>query len=116
MRVFNPKSLARATLFLLVPLAVTQAFAHDAVETAQIYPREACFSRKETMQAVQAGRAKPLREMRSLAERTVGGEMVDADLCNQNGVLTYVITVLTGSGKVGYVTLDAAKGNLLGVR
>jgi uncharacterized membrane protein YkoI len=83
---------------------------------AQVYPREACFSRKEAIQAVQAGRARPLREMRAVAEKAAGGEMVDADMCNQNGVLTYVLTVLTGSGKVSYVTLDATKGSILGVR
>lgn len=112
---FGPRSFACAVLLLVV--AGTQAArAGSAVMMAQVYPREACFSRKEAIQAVQAGRARPLREMRAVAEKAAGGEMVDADMCNQNGVLTYVLTVLTGSGKVSYVTLDATKGSILGVR
>jgi uncharacterized membrane protein YkoI len=96
--------------------AVPSAAAYEAVVVAQGYPADQCMARREAKATVLSGQAVRLRAVRSVAEEAAKGEMINAELCWRGGEIIYVITVLSGSGKVVYVTLNAANGQLIGMR
>jgi hypothetical protein len=82
---------------------------------AQGYP-DGCLTRREAIATVQDGRALRLRQVRGTAEQAARGEMINAELCYRGGQLVYVITVLSVTGKVVYVSLNATTGQLIGTR
>ena len=96
--------------------AVPTATAYEAVVVAQGYPADQCMARREAKATVLSGQAVRLRAVRGVAEEAAKGEMINAELCWRGGEIIYVITVLSGSGKVVYVTLNAANGQLIGMR
>ncbi|MGQ4272472.1 PepSY domain-containing protein [Terrihabitans sp. B22-R8] len=101
----------------LMPVTSSQpAAGDDTVLLAQGPSRGGCLDRRAAIAAVGSGKARPLSEVRDVAEQAAKGEMINADLCPQNGGLAYVVTVLPPSGKVSYVTLDAASGRVVNVR
>jgi hypothetical protein len=101
---------------MIVPGTLPVRASDGVVQLAQVVPRQGCLSRRDAIQAVMSGQAKPLSDVREQAENAASGEMISADICPQGGKLAYVVTVLSPSGKVAYVTLDAASGRLLNVR
>lgn len=92
------------------------AAAQGLVVVAQNFPAEKCLSRRDAIAAVRSGRAVPLRQVRPVAEEAARGEMINAEMCVRDGQPVYVLTVLSTSGKVVYVTLSAKSGKLVGVR
>ncbi|MXN65696.1 hypothetical protein GR183_12345 [Stappia sp. GBMRC 2046] len=68
----------------------------------------ACLNQSQARQAVASGQARPL----GAVSRSVGGEIVRADLCEQGGRLVYVLSVLSG-GKVTKRVVDAKSGQAL---
>lgn len=68
----------------------------------------ACLNQNQARQAVASGQARPL----GAVSRSVGGEIVRADLCERGGRLVYVLSVLSG-GKVTKRVVDARSGRAL---
>jgi hypothetical protein len=83
---------------------------------AQGYPATGCLPRRDAIAAVASGRVLPLRQVRGTAEEAAKGEMINAELCTKDGTTVYVVTVLSTGGKVIYVTLNAASGQLVNLR
>ena len=73
-----------------------------------------CFSRNEQRQKTAAHTVVPLsRAMRQVKPR---GDLIQARLCERDGQLVYLLTVLAIDGKVAQASIDAANGALLGPR
>jgi uncharacterized membrane protein YkoI len=75
---------------------------------------EHCFSRNEQKAKAAAHAVVPLsRAMRQVKPR---GDVLQARLCERDGHLVYLLTVLAIDGKVAQASIDAANGVLLGPR
>ncbi len=84
--------------------------------SSQSFPANGCLPRREAIATVLNKRAIPLRAIRSTAEQAARGEMINAELCLRGGQLVYVVTVLSVTGKVVYVSLNATSGQIIGTR
>jgi hypothetical protein len=104
-----------SSFFCLVIAAGLLACA-PAPAMSQTYPADSCLSRREAIAAVASGRAMRLRHIRDSAEQAARGEMINAELCSRGGQMVYVVTVLSATGKVVYVSLNAANGQVIGTR
>jgi uncharacterized membrane protein YkoI len=100
--------------FACAAVLISLVLAGSAV--SQGYPADTCLPRREAIAAVAEGRAMPLRQVRGTAEQAAHGEMINAELCLKSGQLVYVVTVLSTTGKVVYVSLSAASGQVIGTR
>ncbi|MBN9061302.1 MAG: hypothetical protein BGP06_15195 [Rhizobiales bacterium 65-9] len=99
-----------ATVFMMC--AVSLAGFPDS----SIAQQETCLSSNETREAVADKRAiSPTAALRA-ARTSASGETLRARLCVHNGDLIYWVTLLTRSGKVGRVMVNAADGQVLEVR
>ena len=77
-----------------------------------------CLIQKERHAEVESGRVVRLTVALHAAKSRMAGTLVRARLCHghnfgHNG-LVYVLTVLAHDGKVAQLTIDAAKGTLVG--
>ena len=70
----------------------------DGVPSAQT--GSAPMSQGSALNAVQAGEAVPLKQIKSDVERWTGGELIDAQLVRWQGRLVYLTKVLTLDGRV----------------
>jgi hypothetical protein len=95
---------------------VLLAFLPAGPVVSQSFPADSCLPRREAIAAVASGRAIPLRHIRGTAEQAARGEMINAELCFRSGQMVYVITVLSSTGKVVYVSLNATNGQVIGTR
>ena len=107
--------LACISVFVAVILT-GPAVAFGSVIVAQGYPADGCMGRREAKALIMSGRAVRLRAVRGLAEQAANGEMINAELCYRGGQLVYVLTVLSVTGKVVYVSLNATTGQVIGTR
>jgi hypothetical protein len=96
--------------------AILMALLPAGPARSQGAPVDSCLPRREAIAAVAAGRALPLRQVRSTAEQAARGEMINAELCFRSGQMVYVVTILSTTGKVIYVSINAASGQLTGTR
>jgi uncharacterized membrane protein YkoI len=82
--------------------------------TAPASAADHCLSRNEQKAKAAAHAVVPLsRAMRQVKLR---GEVIHASLCERDGQLVYLLTVLAIDGKVAQASIDAANGALLGPR
>jgi hypothetical protein len=89
-------------------------FAAPAMAADSSPYRGACLTKSEQRAAVAAHRAVPLgHAMKTLREKGHRAEVVRARLCRRGEGLAYVLTLLTHSGKVVRLTVDAANGELI---
>ena len=73
-----------------------------------------CFSRNEQKAKAAAHAVVPLsRVKRQVKPR---GELIGARLCERDGHLVYLLTLLGADGKVAKTSVDATSGTLLGPR
>jgi uncharacterized membrane protein YkoI len=73
-----------------------------------------CLKVIEQNAAVAAHEVVPLSEaIKKLREKGHKAELVRARLCRRNGDLDYVLTMLTRSGKVISIRINAVSGDLL---
>jgi hypothetical protein len=112
----RPRLARAALLFALMFAGPAAAQFSSAGLLAQNYPADGCMPRRDAIAAVASGKVVPLRQVRGTAEEAAKGEMINAELCTKNGATVYVVTVLSTSGKVVYVTLNAASGQLVNLR
>ncbi|MEJ1158015.1 PepSY domain-containing protein [Prosthecomicrobium sp. N25] len=68
-----------------------------------------CLTFGAMQEALLDGRARRLAEIRRMLE----GDIVKADLCLDEGKLSYRVTVLTRDGQVKKVVLDASSGQFM---
>lgn len=98
-------------LMLIWPLLLASPIAAPAPALAQV----GCLSQSETAAAVRAGEVKPYEEAVPRDLRGPGG-FLGVRLCRDNGILVYVVSVLTGSGRVTHTAVDARSGRVVGQR
>ena len=79
--------------------------------------RRVCLTPEERNAAIAARRALPLGRAMRLVQARIGGEVVGARLCRQEPKgLVYVLTVLSGDGKVTHTSVDATSGRVVDIR
>jgi hypothetical protein len=79
-------------------------------------PQHVCLDQKERKVAEESGKVVNLATAMRAARKRAPGTLVQARLCHGKDGLVYVLTVLARDGKVARLTVDAAKGTLVGVR
>jgi hypothetical protein len=105
-------------------VAVTAAFALSPArgeDAASPAPAAApvvntCLDQKERRAEYEAGHIVRLGAAMRTARSRMPGAVVQARLCRGKDGLVYVLTVLARDGKVARITVDAAKGTLVGGR
>jgi hypothetical protein len=120
----NMLCLGRAALVVLSVLVMIPARAEGPVwpprpviPAANIIPAaDTCLDQKERQAANQSGKVVPLATAMRSAKERMQGTVVRARLCHGKDGLLYVLTVLAHDGKVARLTIDAAKGTLVGSR
>lgn len=96
----------RATIAAILALGYIHGF-----PVARAADQQICLDSSEQGMAVAAHEAIPLSDaIKKLRDRGHKAEVVRARLCHRNGHLDYVLTMLTGSGKVVTVTMNAVSG------
>jgi hypothetical protein len=75
-----------------------------------------CLDQKERRAESEAGRIVRLGVAMRAAKTHMAGTVVQARLCHGKDGLVYVLTVLGHDGKVARITVDAAKGTVVGGR
>jgi len=75
-----------------------------------------CLSQKERRSLIDSGAVLRLAAAVHAIRGHVQGTLVRARLCRRPEGLVYLLTVLAHDGKVARVTVDAAKGTLVGKR
>ena len=106
-----------STLAFLV-LAVASAQAEGPVHAAHPggQPAPACLNLRERQAAMQSGKVIHLATAMRAAKKRMPGAVVRARLCRGKDGFVYVLTVLARDGKVARLTVDAAKGTVVGRR
>jgi uncharacterized membrane protein YkoI len=106
--------LGRVAIALTV-LMLAPAWAEQAVR-----PKHAgapvCLDQTERWAAEKTGRVINLASAMRAAKKRMPGTEVRARLCHGKDGLVYVLTVLARDGKVARLTVDAAKGTVVGER
>ena len=93
------------------------ASAEDAARPAHsIELTHGCLSQKERRSLIDSGAVLRLTAAVHAVRSHVQGTLVRARLCRRPEGLVYLLTVLGHDGKVARVTVDAAKGTLVGKR
>lgn len=90
------KAIALAALIALIPAASLAGNDHDRAR-----------------RAVEEGRILPLKDIMARAEAAYPGQMIEAELEDERGVLVYEIKMLTSDGRVMKLHYDAGTGALL---
>jgi hypothetical protein len=81
-----------------------------------VAPQHVCLDQRERKVAEESGKVVNLATAMRAARKRAPGTLVQARLCHDKDGLVYVLTVLARDGKVARLTVDAAKGTLVGVR
>jgi uncharacterized membrane protein YkoI len=111
----------RAFAALALSAAVLASFL--APEPAAADEQLACLSKSDQRAAITSGQAVPLaaamHSVRSVrtAKRSRGSrEVIKARLCREAKGLVYMLTVLSGDGKVTHTSVDATSGRVVDIR
>ena len=105
--------------------ALPAALALAALVPAQAAADEpaACLSKSDQRAAITSGQAVPLaaamhsvRSVRTTKRSRGGREVIKARLCREAKGLVYVLTLLSGDGKVTHASVDASSGKVVDVR
>jgi uncharacterized membrane protein YkoI len=68
---------------------------------------------EEMRAALQRGEVLPLTKILAIAQEKVPGDVIEVELESKRGALVYEIKVLTQSGRVREVKIDARNGTVL---
>jgi len=71
-----------------------------------------CLPAAEARAAVQSGEVVPLSQMRAQIAKEAGGEVVSAQLCRSGESFVYVVNILSMSGEVKQLTVEAGRGRV----
>lgn len=89
--------------FILLAAAATPAFAGQSDDDDHVAARE----------ALRRGEILPLSRILAITARHVPGDVIDVELERKNGVWRYEVKVLTSTGRVREVKLNARDGAVL---
>lgn len=108
----------RVSTLALIVLTIASARAEGPVRTshAGVQPALACLNHRERQAATQSGKVVHLATAMRAAKKRMPGAVVRARLCRGKEGLVYVLTILARDGKVARLTVDAAKGTVVGRR
>jgi uncharacterized membrane protein YkoI len=67
----------------------------------------------EVREALQRGEVLPLVKILAIASEQVPGDVIEVELEDEHGVLVYEIKILTGTGRVREVKIDARNGKVI---
>jgi uncharacterized membrane protein YkoI len=97
---------------------VTNAARVEPEVTATPEPGEPgrCLSRQEQRAKAVARSVVPLSKAVRTARSHASGDLLGAKLCERNGKLVYLLTLLGRDGKVVRATVDAGNGSVIGGR
>jgi len=98
---------------LLIAFLVAASAALLAVGAAAPAPAS---DHDRARRAVEEGRILPLRDILARAQAVAPGEVIEAELEDEGGVIVYEIKVLTGDNRVMKLSYNAATGELLKTR
>jgi hypothetical protein len=90
-------------LTTFLALASTASLAAPSARAAEPQANRTCLTPTATQEAVYAGQARRLSEVRDGIE----GELIRADLCRDGSGYVYIVTTLGKNGKVKRQVLDA---------
>jgi len=81
----------------------------------RVVAQSGCLSQAQIRDAVASGQARPLSAFIGRIRQVTGSAQVlpGPQLCWSGGGLVYIVNVLSGSGSVGTVTINASNGNIL---
>ncbi len=108
----------QAAIIALTVLTLVPARAEAPVQPAHpaMPASDVCLDQKERQAAYDSGKVIRLDAVMRAARRRIPGTVVRARLCRGKDGLVYVLTVLARDGKVARLTVDAAKGTVIGKR
>ena len=103
---------AKKTILMAIGAAiltsgVTLSYAAD--DSKSRHARE----HEEIRAALQRGEVLPLAKILAIAQEKVPGDVLEVELENERGALVYEIKVLTESGRVREIKIDARQGTVL---
>jgi len=101
---------------MLTVLVLVPARAEQAARPKHSGAAPACLNQTERWAAEKTGRVINLAAAMRAAKKRMPGTVVRARLCHGKNGLVYVLTVLARDGKVARLTVDAAKGTVVGQR
>jgi uncharacterized membrane protein YkoI len=105
----------RTIAWILAAAAAVGAELLAAGEAAAADPQR-CLTPQQRREAIAAKKAVPLGRAVRAVRKKMGGEVVGARLCEGENGLVYMLTVLSGSGKVTRAMVDAADGRFMNGR
>jgi hypothetical protein len=110
--------IVRAAVLALTVLTLVPARAEAPVRPQRpaVAVPDACLDQKERRAAYDSGKVIQLAAAMRAAKKRMPGTVVRARLCRGKDGLVYVLTVLAHDGKVARLTVDAAKGTVIGQR
>ena len=76
-------------------------------------PAFAGIDHDRARRAVEEGRILPLKDILARAEAAYPGQLIEAELEDEGGIMAYEIKILTGEGRVMKLYYDAKTGELL---
>lgn len=102
-----------ARLAIIAGLLIAAAWPAGAASPAAGAERDRCLSPEERRAKIASRQVVPLaRAIRATKARRA--EVVRASLCERDGKLVYLLTVLLRDGKVARVSVDAGSGTVIG--
>jgi hypothetical protein len=108
----------RLTVTAIAVLAFNPARSEDVASPppAAAPVPHVCLDQKERRAEYDAGKIVRLSIAMRAARSRMAGSVVQARLCHGKDGLVYMLTVLGHDGKVARISVDAAKGTLVGGR
>ena len=96
-------------------MRVLAAFLVAAVTVGAAVPASAS-DHDRARRAVEEGRILPLKDILARAQGAYPGQVIEAELEDERGMVVYEIKVLTADGRVMKLSYNAATGELLKTR
>jgi len=117
MRIFTPLALMCATalpLTYVVHPAVAHAFDKKSKDSDKLAKAERKRAEQEAIRsAVQRGELLPLPRVLAIAQKRVPGDVVKVELDYEPTGIKYEVKILTASGRVREVEIDAKSGSVI---
>jgi uncharacterized membrane protein YkoI len=101
------KTILIAACAAILAQGVTLSYADDESRARDAREHE------EMRAALQRGEVLPLARILAIAQEKVPGDVIEVELENKRGALVYEIKVLTESGRVREIKIDARQGTIL---
>jgi uncharacterized membrane protein YkoI len=98
------KRLVASMMCLAITIGIPSSFADDRKEQRE---------QDAIREALQRGEVLPLVRILAIAQGAVPGDVIEVELERKHGALVYEIKILTASGRVREIKVDARTGSVL---